>query len=51
MDVFLYIPIVYLICVGILANLTDYDDTIGLQMIGFVMLVLMPVVGHVVYYM
>jgi hypothetical protein len=51
MDLFIWIPIIFLLLVGILGNLTDFDDTVGLQLIGFLLLVFMPCVGYVIYYM
>lgn len=51
MDLFIWIPIIFLLLVGILGNLTDFDDTVGLQLIGFLLLVCMPCVGYVIYYM
>jgi hypothetical protein len=51
MDLFIWIPIIFLLLVGILGNLTDFDDTTGIQLIGFLMLVLLPCVGYVLKYM
>jgi hypothetical protein len=51
MDLFIWIPIIFLVLVGILGNLTDFDDTLGLQMIGFLLLVFMPCVGYLIMYM
>jgi hypothetical protein len=51
MDLFIWIPIIFLLCASLIGTLTDLDNAVSLQMIGFLLLVFMPCVGYVIYYM
>jgi hypothetical protein len=51
MDLFILIPIVFMLCASLIGTLTDLDNAVPLQMIGFGLLLVLPCVGLLLKYM
>lgn len=51
MDLFIWIPIIFMLCACLIGTLTDLDDAVPFQMIGFVLLLVLPCIGYLSYSM
>jgi hypothetical protein len=51
MDLFIWIPIIFMLCACLIGTLTDLDNAVSLQMIGFVLMLVLPSVGLLLKYM
>lgn len=52
MDLFIWIPILFVVIVSMIGTLSNNkENTIGLQMIGFLGMLILPCVGYLIMYM